>query len=132
MMEAHLKIGLFGVGLQEYWLQYEGLQQRLSGHIDLVAEKLSYFGWYNNYYYPGTGYYVYDTYRRPHVMTTTQRQYWSSRSPALRTTTRTVRVQPNWSGFNRRATAHSTRADRKAAREERRLERQTRRNNRDD
>ena len=84
-----------------------------------------YFGWYNNYYYPGSGYHVYDTYRRPHVMTTTQRQYWASRSPALRTTTRTVRVQPNWSGFNRRATA---RADRKSAREERRLDRQTRRN----
>jgi len=87
-----------------------------------------YFGWYDNYYYPGSGYYVYDTYRRPHVMTTTQRQYWSSRSPALRTTTRTVRVQPNWSGFNRRATAQAARDDRKSAREERKLERQTRRN----
>ena len=35
------------------------------------------FGWYDNYYYPGSGYYVYDTYRRPHVMTTTQRTYWT-------------------------------------------------------
>ena len=40
-MQAHLKIGLFGVGLQEYWGQYEGLQERLSGYVDLVAEKLS-------------------------------------------------------------------------------------------
>ena len=40
-MEANLKIGLFGVGLKEYWEQYEGLQERLSGYVDLVAEKLS-------------------------------------------------------------------------------------------
>ncbi len=40
-MEAHLKIGVFGVGLQEYWEQYEGLQERLCGYVDLIAEKLS-------------------------------------------------------------------------------------------
>jgi hypothetical protein len=62
-----------------------------------------YYGWYDNFYYPGAGYYVYDTYRRPYTMTTAQRQYWSTRSPALRTasTTRTT-VKPNWSGFNRK------------------------------
>ena len=37
-----------------------------------------YYGWYGDYYYPGTGYYVYDSYRRPYAMTTTQRQYWSN------------------------------------------------------
>jgi hypothetical protein len=76
------------------------------------------FGWYDNYYYPGTGYYVYDSYRRPHVMTTTQRVYWTRRSPALRTssTTRT-RVKPNWSGFNSHAT---TRSQRQQARQDRR------------
>lgn len=42
-METHLKIGLFGVGLKEYWEQYKGLQERLSGYVDLVAEKLSGF-----------------------------------------------------------------------------------------
>jgi len=64
------------------------------------------YGWYDNYYYPGSGYYVYDSYRRPYRMTTTQRTYWSSRSPALstRTTTRT-RVRPNWSGFDRHSDA---------------------------
>ena len=59
------------------------------------------FGWYNDYYYPGSGLYVYDTYRRPHVMTTTQRAYWSRRSPALRTSG-TTRARENWSGFDRR------------------------------
>lgn len=60
-----------------------------------------YFGWYDNYYYPGTGMYVYDTYRRPHAMTTTQRSYWTRRSPSLRGGT-TSRVRDNWSGFDRR------------------------------
>jgi len=68
-----------------------------------------YYGWYDNYYYPGTGYYVYDSYRRPFAMTTTQRQYWSTRSPALRTnTTTTTRVRPNWSGFDRHSMSTTT------------------------
>jgi hypothetical protein len=85
-----------------------------------------YYGWYDSYYYPGSGYYVYDTYRRPHVMTVTQREYWSHRSPALRSTT-TTRVQPNWSGFNRRATMT---ADRQAARQERQTIREQRQHER--
>lgn len=60
-----------------------------------------YFGWYDNFYYPGAGIYVYDRYRRPHVMTATQRAYWTRRSPAQRTGS-TRRVRENWSGFNRR------------------------------
>ena len=83
-----------------------------------------YYGWYDNYYYPGTGYYVYDSYRRPHVMSTTQRQYWTTRSPSLRTTTSTrTRVQPNWSGFDRQTaraqhqSAHAGRHRRDAERD---------------
>jgi hypothetical protein len=88
-----------------------------------------YYGWSGDYYYPGSGYYVYDSFRRPHVMSTTQRQYWSSRSPALRTTsTRTV-VKPNWSAFNQRTTARAerqaARTERQTAREERRAKRRT-------
>ncbi len=80
----------------------------------------SYYGWNSGYYYPGSGYYVYDSYRRPYAMTTTQRQYWSTRSPALtRTTTRTS-VRPNWSGFSQRQT---TRTQRASAREQRRADR---------
>ncbi|HEY6048589.1 MAG TPA: hypothetical protein VIV07_06045 [Sphingomicrobium sp.] len=88
---------------------------------------MPYYGWYNNYYYPGTGYYVYDTYRQPHVMTSTQRQYWISRQP----TTTTVVRSANWSGFNRPSVTRSERIqareqrreDRAAAREERRANR---------
>jgi hypothetical protein len=60
-----------------------------------------YFGWYDNFYYPGAGVYVYDNYRRPHVMTTTQRAYWNERSRTPRTGS-TTRTRENWSGFNRR------------------------------
>jgi len=65
-----------------------------------------YYGWYDNYYYPGSGLYVYDTYRRPHVMTTTQRTYWSQRSPSLRAGS-TTRARENWSGFKRRERTHN-------------------------
>ena len=76
------------------------------------------YGWYDNYYYPGTGYYVYDSYRRAVPMTTAQRTYWSQRSPALRTNTTTqTRVKENWSGFKaqnqqRRDTRQADRAAR--------------------
>ena len=33
-------MGLFGIGLDAYWPQFAGLQQRLLGYVDRVAEKL--------------------------------------------------------------------------------------------
>ncbi|MBV9642399.1 MAG: arabinose isomerase [Verrucomicrobia bacterium] len=35
-----LRVGLFGIGLDAYWPQFAGLQQRLLGYVDRVAEKL--------------------------------------------------------------------------------------------
>lgn len=44
-MEAHsYKIGLFGIGLDTYWPQFEGLEQRLNGHLSQVEERLTDFG----------------------------------------------------------------------------------------
>jgi L-arabinose isomerase len=41
-MEQHkLKIGLFGIGLDTYWSQFEGLKERLEGYLQVVQEKLS-------------------------------------------------------------------------------------------
>src|SRR5690349_25007194 len=37
------------------------------------------FGWYGDYYYPGTGIYVYDRYRHRHEWTDEQRRYWEQR-----------------------------------------------------
>jgi L-arabinose isomerase len=37
---AELKIGLFGIGLEAYWAQFPGLEERLKGYGDQVAKKL--------------------------------------------------------------------------------------------
>lgn len=36
-----LKVGLFGIGLEAYWPQFEGLQARLEGYVETVAQKLT-------------------------------------------------------------------------------------------
>ncbi len=38
-----------------------------------------YWGWYGDYYYPGTGVYVYDRQRRRHAWNDIQRGYWEGR-----------------------------------------------------
>ncbi|WP_156404720.1 hypothetical protein [Sphingomonas sp. Root241] len=57
----------------------------------------SYFGWYGDYYYPGTGYYVYDRYRRPHRWNNGQQRYWYDRGRSWRGDRR-----ENWGGFGNR------------------------------
>jgi L-arabinose isomerase len=41
---AQLRIGLFGIGLNTYWDQFEGLEQKLSSYINIVGEKLGNYG----------------------------------------------------------------------------------------
>src|SRR6476620_2357451 len=36
-----LKIGLFGIGLDTYWKQFEGLKERLEGYLQTVQEKIA-------------------------------------------------------------------------------------------
>lgn len=36
-----LKVGLFGIGLDAYWNQFDGLQNRLGNYINIVYEKIS-------------------------------------------------------------------------------------------
>lgn len=38
-----------------------------------------YYGWYGDYYYPGTGIYVYDRYRVGRRWSDADRAYWQSR-----------------------------------------------------
>ena len=38
-----LKVGLFGIGLEAYWEQFEGLEKRLEGYLGLVADKIKTF-----------------------------------------------------------------------------------------
>ena len=41
MQSNTLKIGLFGIGLDAYWQQFEGLKERLEGYLTTVNNKLS-------------------------------------------------------------------------------------------
>lgn len=52
------------------------------------------FGWYNDFYYPGTGMYVYDRNRRPFRWNDGQRRYWQGRPGWNRSGGRA-----NWNGF---------------------------------
>lgn len=36
-----MKIGLFGIGLDAYWEQFVGLEERLKGYLNILADKLS-------------------------------------------------------------------------------------------
>ena len=64
-----------------------------------------YWGWYDGYYYPGSGYYVYDRYRRPYPWDN-YRDYWEGRrdnamsSKEFRRQMEAHRDQQNWSGFD--------------------------------
>jgi len=39
-----LKVGLFGIGLEAYWSQFAGLEERLRGYVSQVARQLGVFG----------------------------------------------------------------------------------------
>src|ERR1700683_4145548 len=41
MTQCRPVIGLFGIGLDAYWPQFPGLQERLNGYLDKVAHKLA-------------------------------------------------------------------------------------------
>ena len=40
-MSASLKIGLFGIGLDTYWPQFNGLKERLEGYLQTIRDQLS-------------------------------------------------------------------------------------------
>jgi hypothetical protein len=74
-----------------------------------------YWGWYDGFYYPGSGYYVYDRYRHKHRWTDAQRRYWQlrrERALASSTTSRPVVIRENWNDFPRhRSTARGNRVE---------------------
>ncbi|MBC7653191.1 MAG: arabinose isomerase [Oligoflexus sp.] len=41
MQTSSLKIGLFGIGLDAYWDQFEGLKERLEGYLKIVEDKIA-------------------------------------------------------------------------------------------
>jgi hypothetical protein len=79
-----------------------------------------YWGWNDGFYYPGTGYYVYDRHRHRHHWTDAQRRYWQARhdrAVATGTTTQPVVIRDNWRDFTRdRSTVRSNRVERQLSR----------------
>jgi L-arabinose isomerase len=41
--QSHFRVGLFGIGLDTYWEQFEGLKERLEGYLGQVDEQLRRF-----------------------------------------------------------------------------------------
>ncbi len=60
----------------------------------------SYYGWSGNYYYPGTGVYVYDRDRRRYRWNDGQRRYWEGRRGSIGGN---ARIRDNWADFRRDA-----------------------------
>ena len=42
-----------------------------------------YCGWYNGFFYPGSGRYTYDRNRQPHAMTPAEQNHWAGQGPTL-------------------------------------------------
>ena len=63
------------------------------------------FGWYGNYYYPGSGIYVYDRNRTRYRWTDQQRRYWQERRDRWRArngaSSTTTSTTENWRGWDR-------------------------------
>lgn len=74
------------------------------------------YGWYDNYYYPGNGIYVYDRGGRAYRMRDKDRAYWEAR--------REARAERREDRAERRLERREDRIERREARAERRLERQ--------
>jgi len=58
-----------------------------------------YWGWYDSYYYPGTGIYIYDNNRRRHRWDDRHRRHWEQRRSSWRGDRR---WRNNWRDFRRR------------------------------
>nr|WP_068891261.1 arabinose isomerase [Pedobacter panaciterrae] len=41
--QSRVRVGLFGIGLQAYWDQFTGLEQRLTEYVDVVAKSMEAF-----------------------------------------------------------------------------------------
>lgn len=61
------------------------------------------YGWYDGFYYPGRGYWVYDPDGQPHPINDKQKSYWGSMLAKVREARgadATTQATENWSGFS--------------------------------
>jgi hypothetical protein len=67
-----------------------------------------YWGWYDSFYYPGSGFYVYDRYRRPYYWNDRYRRYWTERRETWeRRSGRRSLQQATWEGFRENRAART-------------------------
>ena len=71
-----------------------------------------YYGWYDDFYYPGSGYYVYDRVGRRHAWNDGQRRYWQGRRSE-------GRPRANWNGYGNGLSAEARQQRREAWRAQR-------------
>ena len=70
-----------------------------------------YFGWYDGFYYPGAGYWVYDPYGHRFPINERQSHYWSNMLEKFRHARgaeSTAAVKENFAGFRAKARAGAT------------------------
>ena len=77
-----------------------------------------YWGWNNGYYYPGSGYYVYDSYRRPFRWSSSQQRYWTVQRSRALSSGRNVVIRENWTDFNRGKAKGQNRMNRRQYRQD--------------
>jgi hypothetical protein len=65
------------------------------GYYPYRYSPYSYYGWYDGFYYPGAGYYIYDSYGRRHRWNDSHRHYWEGRRDGRRDRSE------NWDGYRR-------------------------------
>jgi hypothetical protein len=70
-----------------------------------------YYGWYDGFYYPGSGYWIYDPDGNQFPITERQANYWTNvrkKFQEARGTTATADLKPNFSAFSAKARAGAT------------------------
>ncbi|WP_375290853.1 hypothetical protein [Qipengyuania sp.] len=67
-----------------------------NGYYDRGYYDRGYYGWYDGYYYPGTGYYVFDRRGQRHRWNRAHQRYWQARRAHLRNHRG---LRENWSGY---------------------------------
>jgi hypothetical protein len=65
------------------------------GYYPYSYSRYPYYGWYDGFYYPGTGYYIFDSYGRRHRWSDRHRHYWEGRRGGHRDS------RDNWGGYRR-------------------------------
>ena len=61
----------------------------------------SYYGWYDDYYYPGIGFYIYDGGGSRHRWNDRHRHYWEGRRGSWEGRRGSHQARENWSGYRR-------------------------------